>query len=66
MVLRMYECRGAACAARLRTGFEAATASVCDLMERVTAPLAIDDDGIALEFAPFEIKTVILTPLARA
>ena len=35
-------------------------------MERVTAPLAIDDDGIALEFAPFEIKTVILTPLARA
>ena len=66
VVLRMYECRGAACAARLRTGFEAATASVCDLMERVTAPLAIDDDGIALEFGPFEIKTVILTPLARA
>ena len=63
IVLRMYECLGASCTARLRTGFEAESASVCDLLERVTAPLTIDGEAIELEFAPFEIKTVIITPL---
>ena len=54
---------GASCTARLRNGFEAESASVCDLLERVTAPLTIDGEAIELEFAPFEIKTVIITPL---
>ena len=33
IVLRMYECLGASCTARLRTGFEAESASVCDLLD---------------------------------
>lgn len=65
VVLRMYECMGASCTARLRTGFEAQAASVCDLLERVTAPLAIDGEDIVLEFAPYEIKTVAITPRRR-
>ena len=66
IVLRMYECLGASCKAHLRTGFDVAAASVCDLLERVTAPLTVEGEDIALEFEPFEIKTVILTPASRA
>lgn len=62
VVLRMYECAGASCSARLRTGFEARGASVCDILERVTAPLSVDGEAIELEFAPYEIKTVAITP----
>lgn len=65
IVIRMHECLGASVRASLRTGFEAAAASVCDLMERITAPLSINDGGVLLEFAPFEIKTVIISSASK-
>lgn len=65
VVVRMHECAGASVRASLRLGFEASAASVCDLMERATAPLGISDGGVMLDFAPFEIKTVMLTPAGK-
>ena len=65
VVVRMHECAGASVRGSLRLGFEASAASVCDLMERATAPLGISDGGVMLDFAPFEIKTVMLTPAGK-
>ena len=65
VVVRMHECAGASVRGSLRLGFEASAASVCDLMERATAPLGISDGGVMLDFAPFEIKTVMLAPAGK-
>ena len=65
VVVRMHECAGASARGSLRLGFESSAASVCDLMERATAPLGISDGGVMLDFAPFEIKTVMLTPAGK-
>ena len=60
MILRLYECKHAACRAALSLGFPARQAWLCDMLETPQTPLEITDGGIALTFRGFEIKTLRL------
>ena len=60
MILRLYECKHAACRAALSLGFPARQAWLCDMLEAPQTPLEITDGGIALTFRGFEIKTLRL------
>jgi alpha-mannosidase len=64
-IVRLYECHGAGARARLCPGFPVAEAAETNLMEEIRAPLPVDEDGIRLDFRPFEVKTVRLTPTPR-
>lgn len=58
IVLRLYEAMGAKTRARLTTSLPVKSAHMADMLENVLESLAIKDGEIALEFRPFEIKTL--------
>jgi alpha-mannosidase len=58
IVIRLYESAHSGTRAKLRLGFGAIAASETDLMENEICPLELVGDAVALEFRPFEIKTV--------
>ncbi|WP_269855098.1 alpha-mannosidase [Streptomyces sp. RPT161] len=58
VVVRLYESRGGRARTRLRAGFDASAAYVCDLHERPTAPAELTDGQLPLVLAPFEIVTL--------
>ena len=60
LIVRMYEAENCRTVCRLKTAFRAASAQETNLMEEPERALECGPDGIALEFHPFEIKTVML------
>jgi alpha-mannosidase len=61
LIVRLYEAYGQRHSSRLSTARHIAAAAVVDLLERELSPLDTDGQTVALEFRPFEIKTVRLT-----
>lgn len=60
-ILRAYECAGMKTHARLTLGFDAASATETDLLERTepeAGQLPMADGAISTEFGPYEIKTI--------
>jgi len=62
VIIRMYEAWGGHCRTRLSTRFPATKAFLCDLLERNKVEVPIRDGHVELEFAPFKILTLKLTP----
>ncbi|MDD5200980.1 MAG: glycoside hydrolase family 38 C-terminal domain-containing protein [Terrimicrobiaceae bacterium] len=60
LVVRLYECHGARGKARLATSLPVTRARLANLLEESSDPLQMRDDGVLLNFRPFEILTVLL------
>jgi alpha-mannosidase len=64
VVLRLYEARGARAKARVTAGFEVASATVTDLLERPLADVAVPapdgTGGFEVDLRPFQILTIRL------
>ncbi|MFQ6049280.1 MAG: glycoside hydrolase family 38 C-terminal domain-containing protein, partial [Phycisphaerae bacterium] len=60
VVLRLYEAQRRRGVVRLRSFWPIRRAQVVDLLERPIERLAVDEQGVRLEFRPFEIKTIKL------
>ena len=60
IVVRLYESKGAAARAALTVALPATSASVCDMLENRLADAPLADGAIALDFRPFEVKTLRL------
>jgi alpha-mannosidase len=60
VVLRLYECMRTTCRARLLTRLPVASASLTNMLETKPRKLPVGDEGIELDFRPFEVKTVRL------
>ena len=58
LVVRLLESFGTQARIVLRPAFTAGKAFSCDLLEREQEELTLADGGIAMEFGPWEIKTV--------
>ncbi len=59
--MRLYEAEHKAAHARVRFGLPIAAAAEVNLMEEEPAPLSMRNNGVTLDFRPFEIKTVRVT-----
>jgi alpha-mannosidase len=59
-IVRLYESWGGRCRARVRTTLPARRASLCDLLERERAEVAVRDGELDLELTPFKILTLKL------
>jgi alpha-mannosidase len=59
-VLRIYEATGKATAAKVRLPAHVAAAEEVNLMEDAGRKLTVSDNGLQLDFRPFEIKTIKL------
>jgi alpha-mannosidase len=62
VVVRLYESEGRGAKVLLVTGFPIRGARASNMLEEPSGPLEMSDGRVALEFRPFEIKTVILRP----
>jgi alpha-mannosidase len=60
IVVRLYEAWGGRCRTRVRTTLPARRATICDLLERERAEVAVRDGELDLEFTPFKILTLKL------
>jgi alpha-mannosidase len=60
VIVRLYEAMRSATSCSLATTLPVKAAAQTDLLEDQTAVLACVDGKVALEFRPFEIKTVRL------
>jgi alpha-mannosidase len=60
LILRLYECAHRGTRTTLRLGVPFRSAAETDLLEKDLHPLAVNEGEIALEFGPFEIKTLRL------
>jgi alpha-mannosidase len=58
LVMRLYEAKRMATRATLGLGVPVHGASECDMLENPTGALPVEDGQIALDFRPFEVKTV--------
>ncbi|AZN38328.1 alpha-mannosidase [Paenibacillus albus] len=65
IIVRLYETSGASVQSALRVGLPLQDAWSTDLMENKQEQLEAVDGSIPLAFAPFEIKTVMLTISAK-
>ena len=61
VVVRAYECANCACDAVLSLGFPVTAAAETDLMEGAPTALPLENGRVRLHFAPFEIKTILLS-----
>ena len=61
VVVRMYECKRTATRCVLSTTLPVVGAAQTDMLENVQAPLSREGGRIALDFRPFEVKTLRLT-----
>jgi alpha-mannosidase len=61
VVLRLYESLGTAVRCTLQTALGATSASQCNMLEERQRPIKVKKGRIALQFRPFEIKTLRLT-----
>ena len=60
VILRLYECKKADTACRLRANVPHVRALACDMEENSLEPLEEDENGILLRFRAFEVRTVRL------
>lgn len=60
VILRLYEYAGQTARVSVRVGTEYSSAEETNLEERVLGSLGVEDGSVALEFDPFEIKTIKL------
>jgi alpha-mannosidase len=58
VIIRLYETAGCTASTTLRFGFDILSAEEVDLMEENPVPLKAGEDSVALQFHPFEIKTI--------
>jgi len=61
VVLRLYESMGTRTRARLKIGLPCKRVYLTDMLENVKDEIPVEEDGIDLEFGPFEILTLKLT-----
>jgi len=61
IIVRLYEAYGARRTCRLGVGLPHTAIETCDLLEHGKETLAASNDGLALAFTPFEIKTLRLS-----
>ncbi|MDR1440567.1 MAG: alpha-mannosidase [Clostridiales bacterium] len=59
-VLRLYESCGGRCTANIRVALPFLGAYECNLMEELERPVESAENVVALDFKPFEIKTLLL------
>jgi alpha-mannosidase len=59
-IVRLYEAWGGRCTARVRTTLPTTRAFLCDLLERETEEVAIEDGVVELRVGPFKILTLKL------
>ncbi|HEX6442919.1 MAG TPA: glycoside hydrolase family 38 C-terminal domain-containing protein [Stellaceae bacterium] len=62
LVVRLYEAAGAGTRAELFFGFVIDAAEETNLIEENPVPLRVSGNALALDFGPFEIRTVRLVP----
>ncbi len=60
IIVRLYETMHTSTACRLRTCLAVKSAALCNMLENQQASLAVESGSVALQFRPFEIKTVRL------
>jgi alpha-mannosidase len=60
IVLRLYECHGARGKARVKLGFGVKSARLCNALEDEAEALKVKDGAVELEYAPFQIISVIV------
>lgn len=60
VIVRLYEAKRCATRATLHTALPLKSAAACDMLENVQAELPCQEGQVALEFRPFEIKTLRL------
>ena len=60
IVLRFYECHGARGTARVRLGFPAKRAAICNALEDELGALKLRDGELQLDYGPYQILSVIL------
>jgi alpha-mannosidase len=60
--VRLYESQGRGAKALLVAGFPFREAQEANMLEEASGALELSGDGIALEFGPFQIRTVIVRP----
>ena len=58
IIVRLYESAHRTTRARVRFGFPVASVEEANLMEVSLAPMAVEDNSVAVMFQPFEIKTL--------
>ncbi|KPV50194.1 hypothetical protein SE17_28380 [Kouleothrix aurantiaca] len=61
LVVRLYEAEGRGASARVQFGPPLRAAAEATLLEEAQAALDVSENGVALQFRPFEIKTLRLT-----
>ena len=59
-IVRLYEAWGRPCEARLTTTLPAGRATLCDLLERERAEVAVRGGSLRLRFRPFQVVTLKL------
>ncbi|GHU79323.1 alpha-mannosidase [Clostridia bacterium] len=62
IIVRLYESFGGHGRANVKLGFNIGRAELSDLMENAQSALPVKDNTVALEFSPFEIKTLKIAP----
>jgi alpha-mannosidase len=62
LIVRLYESAHMGTRARLRFGFPVRAATESNLIEEDICPLKLEEDEVAFEFKPFEIKTLRAGP----
>ena len=60
VVVRLYESKATATRAVLSTTLHPATAALCDMLESPVEDVPVNDGHVALDFRPFEVKTLRL------
>lgn len=60
IVVRLYESNGASGTAKLTISKDVVSAAECDLVERKTGDVAVEDGAITFSFTPYEIKTFLI------
>jgi alpha-mannosidase len=64
LIIRLYEAQHTNALTRVQFGFAVQAAYEASLMEEPLSPLELFDNGVILDFHPFEIKTLIIQPAA--
>ena len=62
LVVRLYEAAGVSTGTALHCHFDVAAVEMTDLIEESPAPIETAGRDVALDFGPFEIRTLRLVP----
>lgn len=57
-VMRLYECEGSRCEAKLSVSEKVSRAVITNLLEDEKEEIPVEDGAVSLSFGPFEIKTI--------